>query len=100
MSDLRIAYLHNRLVYVLHIPLLTPGTYKVYKYYYLQDKNLTLINSLKLRPLNYELTNVKYIGLNKDADIYYEFQEGELHRAQGHSRLPSYLSTEEDTRND
>lgn len=73
MSNLRIVYSDNRLIYILHIPLLTPGTYKIYKPIPLPARQEFDSNKYAI-----VTTDVKNIGLNEDADSFYEFYEGEL----------------------
>lgn len=73
ISDLHIAYLNNRLIYILQIPLLTPGKYKLYKAIPLPAKQDFSNNKYAI--IN---PNTEYIALNEDADSYYEFQSDEL----------------------
>jgi len=73
ISDLHIAYLNNRLIYILQVPLLMPGKYKLYKSIPLParqdfgDNKYAVIKS-----------DTEYVALNEDADSYYEFQSDEL----------------------
>lgn len=73
MSNLHIAYINNRLAYVLYVPILTPGKYKLYKSLPLPVKQT--FDETKYATVK---TDVRYIGLNEDADSFYEFQEDEL----------------------
>ncbi|KAL6258305.1 hypothetical protein P5V15_010252 [Pogonomyrmex californicus] len=73
MSTLHVAYLQDRLVYILQIPLLTPGKYKLYKSIPLPVRQL--FDTTKFATIE---TEIAHIALNKDADNFYEFRQGEL----------------------
>ncbi|KYN28365.1 hypothetical protein ALC57_02218 [Trachymyrmex cornetzi] len=69
ISDLRIAYSQKRLIYVLHIPLITKTKYNLYKLTPLPIRqNYNLNKFAAIQP------NTDYIALDEDADSYYELQ--------------------------
>ena len=73
ISHLQIAYAHNRLIYVLHIPLLTPGRYTLYKPLPLPTREeFDVTKFAVIEP------SVGYVALNEDAGSFYLFQEEEL----------------------
>lgn len=73
VSDLRIAYVKRRLVYILHVPLLTPGKYKLYKAIPVPVRqSFDVTKYAAIRP------NAMYIALNEDSDSFYDLQEDEL----------------------
>lgn len=73
ISDLHIAYVKRRLVYILHVPLLTPGKYKLYKAIPVPVRqSFDVTKYAAIRP------DAMYISLNEDADSFYNLQEDEL----------------------
>lgn len=73
ISQLQIAYAHNRLIYVLRIPLFTPEKYTLYKPIPLPVKQQ--FDKTKFAIIKPE---TEYIGLNEDAGGFYLFQDGEI----------------------
>lgn len=73
ISRLRVAYADSRLVYILDVPLLNPGKYKLYQPIPLPAKQGFDHNKFAV-----VTTDIEYIGLHEDADSFYEFREGEI----------------------
>lgn len=73
ISRLRIAYANTRLIYILDVPLLNPGNYKLYRPIPLPAKQEFDYNKFAVIA-----TGNEYIGLHEDADSFYEFKEGEI----------------------
>lgn len=66
-------YFNNRLIYILHVPLLTPGRYKLYKIIPLPVRQA--FDKTKYALMK---TDAKHNGLNEDTDSFYKFRQGEL----------------------
>lgn len=73
ISKLRVAYANSRIIYVLDIPLLNPGKYKLYRPVPLPAKQEFDHNKFAV-----VATDNEYIGLHEDADSFYELHEGEI----------------------
>lgn len=73
ISNLHIAYSKNRLIYILHVPLLTTGRYKLYKPTPLPARQA--YDETKYAIIK---PGAEYIALDEEADSFYEFREGEI----------------------
>lgn len=73
ISSLHVAFIKNKLIYSLHIPLLTSGKFKLYKPTILPAKqSFDTTKYAVIKP------SAEYVGVDEDSDSFYEFYEGEL----------------------
>lgn len=82
ISHLQVAYAHNRLIYILHIPLLTSEKYTLYRPIPLPVKQE--FDATKFAIIE---PNAEYIGLNENADNFYLFQRKELEECIAHDAI-------------
>lgn len=73
ISKLQVTYTDSKLIYILKIPLLKPGKYKLYRPISLPAKQE--FDHSKFAEI---VTEAEYIGLHEDVDNFYEFNQGEI----------------------
>ncbi|KYM93680.1 hypothetical protein ALC62_15717 [Cyphomyrmex costatus] len=81
ISNLKVIYSNQRLIYILHIPLLNAERYTLYKPIPLPARQT--FDETKFATITSE---TDFIAISEDTDTFYEFQNDELQRCSNYER--------------